>query len=115
MKKQLRQIRGRKWLGRLKVTFSRTGAYMSYVNFLMLIITFYTIRGHKYISLELFLMFAGIGVVAIAAFDYFVMLPSEQAFLNEQSAKHQNPIYEEIKEIKKKLDEMEKKQPKNKW
>ncbi len=109
MNKQPRQIRGRIWLGRLKVTFSRIGAYMGYINFLMLILTFYSVTGHKYASLETFLLFAIVGVLIIGAFDYFIMLPSETSFLNEQAAKHQNPVYEEVKEIKKKLDEMEKK------
>lgn len=109
MKKQPRQIRGRIWLGRLKVTFSRLGAYVSYINFLMLILTFYTVKGHKYASLEVFLFIAILGIVVIGILDYFVMLPSEQAFLNEQFAKHQNPVYEEVKDIKKKLEEMGKK------
>lgn len=107
--KKPQQIKGRIWLGRLKVTFSRVGVYVSYANFLMLLLTFYAIGGHGYASLEMFLVLAGLGVVAIGAFDYFIMLPSEQAFVNEQSAKHQNPIYEEVKEIKKNLEEMEKK------
>ena len=44
-----------------------------------------------------------IGVTFIGIVDYFVVLPSEQAFLNQQFARHQNPIYDEIKEINKKL------------
>lgn len=104
MFKPPRQISGRVWLGRLKVTFSRIGAYMGYINFLMLILTFYTVSGHKYASLETFLMFAVLCILTLGALDYFIILPSEQAFVNEQVAKHQNPMYEEIKELHKKLD-----------
>ncbi len=110
MTPQLRQNKGKIWLGRLKVTFSRIGAYIGYINFLMLFLTFYSIKGYEYASLGIFLVLAGVGIVILGAFDYFVMLPSEQAFLNEQAAKHQNPIYNEIKEIKNKLSKMESKQ-----
>jgi len=106
MKKQPRQIKGRIWLGRLKVTFSRIGAYVSYINFLMLILTFYSVTGHRYASLETFLLLAIVGVLILGDFDYFIMLPSEVSFQNEQVAKHNNPIYDEIKVIKKKLEEV---------
>lgn len=104
MKKQPQPIEGRIWFGRLKVTFSRIGAYMSYVNFIMLLLTFYSVKGHEYASLQLFSVLAGVGIIVIGAVDYFIVLPSEQAFTNEQSAKHQNPVYEMVKEIKEKLE-----------
>lgn len=97
--RELRQIKGRIWLGRMKVVFSRIGAYVSYINFLILVLTFYTIKGYKYTSLEIFLMVAISGIIALGIFDYFIMLPCEQVFGNEQVAKHQNPIYEKIKEV----------------
>ena len=103
MKTQLHQVTGKIWVGRFKVTFARVGAYMSYVNFVMLLLTFYSVKGHEYASLQLFSVLAGVGIIVIGAIDYFVVLPSEQAFLNEQFVKHQNPIYDEIKEIKEML------------
>ena len=103
MKIQLHQVTGKIWLGRFKVTFARVGAYLGYVNFLMLLLTFYSVTGYKYASLEIFLVVAGVGFIIIGAIDYFIMLPSEQAFTNEQFVKHQNPIYDEIKEIKEML------------
>lgn len=102
-----RQIKGRIWLGRMKVVFSRIGAYVSYINFLILVLTFYTIRGYKYASLEMFLMFAVVGIIVLSMFDYFIMLPCEQAFGNEQAAKHQNPIYEKIKKVDAVLGDIE--------
>ena len=97
------QIKGRIWVGRLKVTFSRIGAYMGYINFLVLLLTFYTVKGHEYAPLQSFTVLAAVGIIVIGAVDFFIVLPSEQAFLNEQVAKHQNPMYELVKEINEKL------------
>ena len=101
----MKQITGRIWLGRLKVTFSRVGAYFGYVNFLLILMTFYSVTGYKYAPLWLFLISACFGIIVIGAIDYFVMLPSEQAFANQQSVRHQNPIYEDVKDIKKYIEE----------
>ena len=107
--KQPRQIKGRIGIGRAKVTFARIGAYIGYVNFLILILTFYTVKGHEYASLEIFVITAIIGIIAIGTFDYFVMLPCEIVFSNEQTAKHQNPIYEEVKAISREVKEIKEK------
>jgi len=104
--KKPHQIKGRIWLGRMKVVFSRIGSYVSYINFLILVLTFYTIRGYKYTSLETFLLIAVSCIIALGMFDYFIVLPCEQAFGNEQAAKHQNPIYEKIKEVDTRLDDV---------
>lgn len=101
--KKIRQIKGQIWIGRLKVVFSRIGAYVSYINFTMLVLTFYTVKGHEYAPLEIFIIVAILGIIVVAAFDYLIMLPCETAFGNEQAAKHQNPIYEEVKAISKEI------------
>ena len=100
----MKQIRGRIWLGRLKIVFTRIGAYFGYVNFLLLIVTFYSVTGYKYAPLWLFVCFAIVIMIVIGIVDYFLILPSEIAFGNQQFVRHQNPIYDEIKEINKKLD-----------
>jgi len=102
--KTMRQITGRIWLGRLKVTFTRVSMYFSYVNFLLLIMTFYSITGYKYASLWLFALVGIVGIITMGLIDYFVMLPSEQAFMNQQFARHQNPIYEDVKYIRNALE-----------
>lgn len=107
--KQPRQIKGRIGIGRLKVTFGRIGTYVGYVNFTMLLLTFYSIKGHEYAPLWVYLIIALIGIIILGAFDYFIMLPCEQAFGNEQVAKHQNPIYEEIKDISKEIKNIKEK------
>lgn len=107
---KIRQIKGRIWIGRVKVTFSRIGAYISYINFLMLILTFYTVKGHEYAPLWVFILLAIIGIVGLSAFDYFFMLPCEIAFQNEQAVKHQNPIYDMLGEMRKELKELRRKE-----
>lgn len=100
----MRQITGRIWLGRLKVTFTRVGIYFSYINFCLLIATFYSVTGYQYGPLWLFILLSVTAVTFMGIIDYFVVLPSEQAFLNQQFARHQNPIYEEIKHIRNTLE-----------
>ena len=96
----IRQMPGTIWVGRIKSTVTRTAAYFGYINFGLLLLTFYSVTGYKYASLSTFLVAAVVTVVSIGAIDYFMVLPSEQAFINQQAARHQNPIYEEIKAIR---------------
>jgi hypothetical protein len=103
----MKQIIGRIWLGRAKVTFTRIGAYFSYINFLLLIATFYSITGYQYAPLWLFVSVSVIGIIFMGVIDYFVMLPSEQAFLNQQFVRHQNPIYDEVQQLRKDLEKDE--------
>ena len=94
------QIKGVIWLGRIKTTISRVSTYFGYINFGILLLTFYSVTGYKYAPLWLFLVIALILLSIIAIVDFFIILPSELAFSNQQIAKHQNPIYELVKEIK---------------
>lgn len=96
----MRQIKGHIWLGRVKVVFARESTYFGYVNFLLMLTTFYVVKGYAYAPFWAFGVAAAFGILLMGIFDYFIVLPSEQAFLNEQFAKHQNPLYEEIKTIK---------------
>ena len=97
------QMTGMIWVGRIKLTVTRTAAYFGYINFGLLLLTFYSVTGYKYASLSTFLIGAVATVLVIGAIDYFAVLPSEQAFINQQAARHQNPIYEEIKAIRKEM------------
>lgn len=97
----LTQMRGRIWAGRIKSTISRTSSYFGYINFGMLLLTFYSVEGYKYAPLWMFLIVSVAALTLIGAIDYFMILPSEQAFINQQTARHKNPIYEKLKEIEK--------------
>lgn len=99
----LQQMQGRIWLGRVKTMVSRTSAYFGYINFGLLLLTFYSVTGYNYAPLWLFVVVALVVLVIIAAVDFFFILPSEQAFSNQQIARHQNPIYELVKEIKQEI------------
>lgn len=96
----MRQLKGRIWIGRIKVVFARESTYFGYVNFLLMLSTFYAVKGHIYAPAWVFGVCALVGLLSIGMLDYFVILPSEQAFVNEQAVKHQNPMYEEIIRIK---------------
>lgn len=96
----MRQIKGRVWFGRLKVVFAREAAYFGYINFALMLSTFYVVKGYVYAPAWVFGVSAAAGIIIIGIFDYFIVLPSEQAFINEQVAKHQNPMYEEILKIR---------------
>lgn len=102
---KLKQMTGMIWVGRIKSTITRTSAYFGYINFGLLLLTFYSVSGYQYASLSMFLIVAVGSVLAVGAIDYFMVLPSEQAFVNQQAARHQNPIYEAIKEIRKEIKE----------
>lgn len=102
---KIAQMPGMIWVGRIKLTITRTASYFGYINFGLLLLTFYSVTGYKYATLSTFLAGAAAAVVTIGAIDYFMVLPSEQAFINQQAARHQNPIYEEIKEIRKAMKE----------
>jgi len=98
------QMKGILWIGRLKMTFVRTSAYFGYINFFMLLMTFYSVTGHRYAPLSIFIFSAAISILIIGAIDYFIILPSDICFTNQQFTKHQNPIYDEIKVIRKLCD-----------
>ena len=100
----MKQIEGRIWFGRLKIVFTRTSAYFGYINFFLMLSTFYAVKGYQYAPFWIFVTSALVLIILIGFIDYFLILPSEQAFLNQQCVRHQNPIYDEIKEINKKLE-----------
>lgn len=97
---RIKQIEGRVWIGRTKTTFARTSTYFGYINFVMLLLTFYSVTGYRYAPLPVYVVGAVVGVIILGAVDYFIMLPSDVRFNNQQFVKHQNPIYEDVKAIR---------------
>lgn len=97
---RLHQIKGKIWLGRAKTVTTRTSSYFGYINFIMIILTFYSVTGYKYAPLWVFLTAAITSLLLIAAVDFFILLPSEVSFANQQIARHQSPIYDMVKDIR---------------
>lgn len=96
----MKQLNGRIWFGMLKVVLTRVSGYFSYINFFMLLLTFYSVAGYKYASLDIYIVGAVGTISVLGIIDYAIIMPSEIAFNNQQIAKHQNPIYNEIVDIK---------------
>ena len=96
---RLHQIKGKIWLGRAKTAATRTSSYFGYINFVMIILTFYSVTGYKYAPLWAYLT-AAAALLLIAAVDFFILLPSEVSFANQQIARHQSPIYDMVKDIR---------------
>lgn len=61
--------------------------------------TFYSVTGYNYAPLPMFLFVAVVAVLVIGTIDYFIILPSDICFSNQQIAKHKNPVYAEVKAI----------------
>jgi hypothetical protein len=64
----------------------------------MIILTFYSVTGYKYAPLWAYLTAAAAAILLIAAVDFFILLPSEMSFANQQTARHQSPIYDIVKD-----------------
>jgi hypothetical protein len=57
---------------------------------------------------QLHLVGVGIGfIVVVMLLDYIFVYPSRQAFLNEQSCKHENPAMDSLYRIEVKLADLE--------
>lgn len=107
-KPQQKRIR---YIGAIKNILARSTFYISILNFAMLAATSYAVVVKGVISIPFWLFFSILSllIVAIMIFDYMIMLPSETSFMNWQSYEHNNPLRTDLEEIKKKLEEMEKK------
>lgn len=100
------------WLGGLSFLLRQTVFYFSAVNLVMITHVFYvtspTVQSF-FGSYWLFLVVLGLGLLALMAFEYVVMLPSMFRFQQQQLyMSRRSPIYEEVLEIKRRLEELEK-------
>jgi len=92
-------------LGAIKNLFTRTGFYISLLNFLMLSATAYQIVIKEYFSLSyvIFLFILCTIVLGAMGFEWWIMLPSETAFGNWQTYEHQNPWRKDLEEVQENL------------
>jgi hypothetical protein len=105
---KIRQIKIPAWIGGLQVQFGNSLAYLTIVNTFMLGMTFWYTAGYQIAStyapwanLWLFLSVCAVVAALVMVFDYTVMYPARQSFINSQACKHNNPWMDEILEQKK--------------
>ena len=106
----MRQFKLPAWVGAFQVQVTNGFFYLSIINTLLLVLTFWRTWGSeialKYAPWLNFWMFAGSGIVlmlTVMILDYKFMYPSRQAFVNQQSCIHDNPAMDAINEIKKEV------------
>ena len=101
------QVRVR-YIGAMKHVFVRTGFYITGINFIMLAMTTYQVVLKDYIQIPFWVFFLGLVSVVMVAmvFEFVVMMPSEIAFTNWQSYKHNNPVRADLKIVKDELEEI---------
>lgn len=90
------------YIGAARNLFVRSMFYISLINFLMLALTTYTVVVRDVVEIPFVMFVAGlIVIVAISLlFEYCVVLPSETSFMNKQVYEHDNPVKDDLKEIK---------------
>jgi hypothetical protein len=98
-----------KALGAAKDLAMRSAFYITLLNFAQISVTAYYTTLRYYLPFNFYVYFALLVVLIMAmmAFEYFVMMPSQIAWLNEQMYKHQNPIVKDLRRIEKRLDHIE--------
>jgi hypothetical protein len=96
-------------LGALKDLAIRSAFYITVLNFAQISVTAYYTTLRYYLPFNFYMYFALLVVLIMAmmAFEYFVMMPSQIAWLNEQMYKHQNPIVSDLRRIEKRLVRIE--------
>jgi hypothetical protein len=103
------------WIGGLKDILTMVAFYMSMINFGLIILTSYEVTLGKYIKTYLpwfnilyfyLLMFIILGLAML--FEYKFIYPSLYAFRNKQEYSHQNLLRGDLKEIKERLEKIEK-------
>lgn len=109
----IKQTKGRMWLGGLQVQVSNSMFYMNLISTAMMILTFWYTAGYQiqgryaqWLNLWMFIGFVILVFVAVMILDYIFVLPSRQAFTNEQACKHENPAMDELYAIRKENAEL---------
>lgn len=101
------QARPYKWVGTFQVQLMNSGIYTQFVSITMMMLTFwytagYPIRDKYFPWLNMWEFIGTLAVViwvVIPYLDYKFILPSRQAFINEQSLKHNNEAMNKINQL----------------
>jgi len=91
-----------KEIGMLKDLYARVSPYIGLINMTLLIATAYytTVRHIFRITFVEFVVLIVVVVVMVAALEYFIVMPSHYAFINEQAYKHGNLIRRDLADIR---------------
>jgi len=91
-----------KEIGMLKDLYARISPYIGLINMTLLAATAYytTIRHFLHINFLEFIILIAVVVLTVAAVEYFIVMPSHYAFINEQAYKHGNLIRRDLTDIR---------------
>ena len=110
----VRQVRLPRWLGAFQVQLTNSFFYISVLNTVLLSSTFWKSWGYEiakqYAPWMNFWMFLGCGallMMLLMLMDYQLVYPVRQAFLNEQSCKHENPAMDALNRIEERQKQQE--------
>ena len=105
--KRIKQKETGKVIGGLKTQVERSMAYVTVINFGLIVITAYHTTIHPiFPAIPFWGFFAvlAIFILGVIVFEYTIVYPSELTFLSHQLwKKERNPMFGEIRDIKKEL------------
>lgn len=90
------------YVGAARNLFVRSMFYISLINFLMLALTTYAVVVRDVVEIP-FVAFIAVLIVIVGVsltFEYCIVLPSETSFMNKQVYEHDNPVKDDLREIK---------------
>lgn len=115
--KVMRQSKMPAWIGAFQVQVMNSFFYLNLISSAMMILTFWYTAGYQiadkyfpWLSLRMFVLVVIILFGLIMFIDYKFILPSRQAFINNQSFKHENEAMIAIRDIQERLKRIEESQ-----
>lgn len=99
--------KGNMWIGAAYHYFGRVQFYPNIPGFLMVAATFWHTTGSVYLNipLSMIILLSVITALGLLALEYFIVTPSLIAYGNKL-LREQNPVLEEIKELRKEITEL---------
>jgi uncharacterized membrane protein len=103
------------WIGAFQVQIQNSLFYMNLVFMSMSVMTFWYTAGYQvsstyaqWLTLPIFVGFVVLLFIIVMIVDYKIILPSRQAFQNEQACKHENPAMYVLLDIQDRVVKLEK-------
>ena len=102
----MKQYNPGRWVGILYMQSQSTASYMTFANFGMTALNLWALWELKikelfpWLGLPLFVVLFMVALILLGIFDYVFVRKPTIAFQNSQACKHENPVMDELKEIK---------------